>query len=280
MLSFPPLLCRKKYQTWNDEITKSHEIKSAKEEIRAASVKVPCAKIYDVDNEHNYIMTKALKSYKLHRDKEKAETRQRQLRSAYRRRWHAPVVPSKLRASSASSQVRPKTAVDVIREVEVANTEERILRRPTPVELARITISMGESPKQINFQRRNRSTWMSHSFPSASYLNQYAKLHQLSQSRVESIPAAGKPTASRPQSAHAYDGGVFSPTGPKNDYYVIHPEWVSEAMTIQKLNLKRRPNTLVMSASDTWPGRRCKSAPPQNRSNPITWDSSNQPDQV
>lgn len=156
----------------------------------------------------------------------------------------------------------------------------RILRRPTPVELARITISMGESPKQINFQRRNRSTWMSHSFPSASYLNQYAKLHQLSQSRVESIPAAGKPTASRPQSAHAYDGGVFSPTGPKNDYYVIHPEWVSEAMTIQKLNLKRRPNTLVMSASDTWPGRRCKSAPPQNRSNPITWDSSNQPDQV
>lgn len=28
MLSFPPLLCRKKYQTWNDEITKSHEIKS------------------------------------------------------------------------------------------------------------------------------------------------------------------------------------------------------------------------------------------------------------
>lgn len=156
----------------------------------------------------------------------------------------------------------------------------RILRRPTPVELARVTISMGESPKQINFQRRNRSTWMSHSFPSASYLNQYAKLHQLSQSRVESIPAAGKPTASRPQSAHAYDGGVFSPTGPKNDYYVIHPEWVSEAMTIQKLNLKRRPNTLVMSASDTWPGRRCKSAPPQNRSNPITWDSSNQPDQV
>lgn len=156
----------------------------------------------------------------------------------------------------------------------------RILRRPTPVELARITISMGESPKQINFQRRNRSTWMSHSFPSASYLNQYAKLHQLSQSREESLPAAGKPTASRPQSAHAYDGGVFSPTGPKNDYYVIHPEWVSEAMTIQKLNLKRRPNTLVMSASDTWPGRRCKSAPPQNRSNPITWDSSNQPDQV
>lgn len=156
----------------------------------------------------------------------------------------------------------------------------RILRRPTPVELARVTISMGESPKQINFQRRNRSTWMSHSFPSASYLNQYAKLHQLSQSRVESLPAAGKPTASRPQSAHAYDGGVFSPTGPKNDYYVIHPEWVSEAMTIQKLNLKRRPNTLVMSASDTWPGRRCKSAPPQNRSNPITWDSSNQPDQV
>lgn len=156
----------------------------------------------------------------------------------------------------------------------------RILRRPTPVELARVTISMGESPKQINFQRRNRSTWMSHSFPSASYLNQYAKLHQLSQSRVESLPAAGKPTASRPQSAHAYDGGVFSPTAPKNDYYVIHPEWVSEAMTIQKLNLKRRPNTLVMSASDTWPGRRCKSAPPQNRSNPITWDSSNQPDQV
>lgn len=156
----------------------------------------------------------------------------------------------------------------------------RILRRPTPVELARITISMGESPKQINYQRRNRTTWMSHSFPSASYLNQYAKLHQLSQSRIESLPPAGKPTANRPQSAYAYDGGVFSPTGPKNDYFVIHPEWVSEAMTIQKLNLKRRPNTLVTSASDTWPGRRCKSAPPENRRNPITWNNAYEPDHV
>lgn len=85
----------------------------------------------DVENEHNYIMTKALKSYKLHRDKEKAETRQRQLRSAYRRRWHAPVVPSKLRANSAS-HVRPRTVTDVIREVEVANTEERYSNDESP----------------------------------------------------------------------------------------------------------------------------------------------------
>ncbi|XP_062583289.1 uncharacterized protein LOC134245053 isoform X1 [Saccostrea cucullata] len=278
MFSFPPLLCRKKYQIWNDEINKIQVNKSAKEEV--LEDRVACADIYDVDNEHNYIMTKALKSYRLHREKEKAESRQQQLRSAYRRRWHAPVVPSKLRKSSAS-QVRPKTANDVIRQVQVANTEERVYRKPTPIELSRITISMGESPKQINYQRRNKTTWMSHSFPSASFLNHYAKLHQLSQSRVENLPPAGKPTkTNRPQSAYAYDGGMFTPTGPKNEIYVIDPEWVSEAMTIQKLNLNRRPNTLVTSASDTWPGRRCKSAPPQNRRNPISWDIANEPEHV
>ncbi|XP_048732002.1 uncharacterized protein LOC125648963 isoform X3 [Ostrea edulis] len=277
MLSFPPLLCRKKYQTWNDEI-KLQVKKSAKEEVQTASVRVPCADIYDVDNEHNYIMTKALKSYKLHRDKEKAETRQQQLRSAYRRRWHAPLVPSRLRTKSAS-QVRPKTAADVIREVEVANNDERVQRKPTSIELSRITIAMGESPKQSNYLRRNKTTWMSHSFPSASYLNQYVKLNHLNQSRVENLPPAGKPTnTNRPQSAYAYDGGMFTPTKAKHDYFVIHPDWVSEAMTIQKLNLSRRPNTLVMSASDTWPGRRCKSAPPQNRRNPITWDSTKEPE--
>ncbi|XP_022332907.2 uncharacterized protein LOC111130306 isoform X2 [Crassostrea virginica] len=251
----------------------------AKEEVHTAAIRVPCAKIYDVENEHNYIMTKALKSYKLHRDKEKAETRQRQLRSAYRRRWHAPVVPSKLRANSAS-HVRPRTVTDVIREVEVANTEERVSRRPSTVELSRVTISMGESPKQNNYLRRNKTTWMSHSFPSAAYLNQIGKLHQLGQPRAEALPPAGKPSYNRPQSAHAYDGGVFTPTGPKSDYFVIHPDWVSEAMTIQKLNLNQRPNTLVLSASDTWPGRRCKSAPPQNRRNPITWDRAYEPEQV
>jgi hypothetical protein len=59
----------------------------------------------------------------------------------------------------------------------------------------------------------------------------------------------------------AYDGGIFLPNKPKHEYFVIHPDWVSESMTIQKLSLSERKPTYV-SKTMTWPGRRCKSAPP------------------
>jgi len=48
----------------------------------------------DLDNDYDYIMSRALRSYKQHRDREKADTRRGPLKSAYIRRH----------------QLRPKTA--------------------------------------------------------------------------------------------------------------------------------------------------------------------------
>ena len=152
-------------------------------------------------------------------------------------------------------------------------------KKITPVEIKRVTLSMDDSlsPKGQNYVRRNKSThsWQSHSFPSANYLSQHVRqqFQQATHARADVIPAAGKPSSAnnRPSSAmtYSYDGGIFSPKKSPQEYFVIHPDWVSESMTIQKLSLKDRNP----SKTATWPGRRCKSAPPPNQRNIITWNT-------
>uniref|UniRef100_A0A0L8H4Z9 Uncharacterized protein n=1 Tax=Octopus bimaculoides TaxID=37653 RepID=A0A0L8H4Z9_OCTBM len=72
----------------------------------------------------------------------------------------------------------------------------------------------------------------------------------------------------RPESSnYIYEGGLFStPSSPRRDYFVIHPEWVSEGATHIRLSRDKKNRT------GTWPGRRCRSAPPPSYRNPITWE--------
>ncbi|KAL8586441.1 hypothetical protein ACOMHN_050036 [Nucella lapillus] len=101
----------------------------------------------------------------------------------------------------------------------------------------------------------------------------------------------------RPSSAYSYDGGLFLSAGSfsSKDYFVIHPDWVSEAMTVQKLSLNERQgrpqsrSSGQASARRGWGKdeeeeegenvvgkrrfRRCKSAPATKNRNPITWSS-------
>ena len=83
-----------------------------------------------------------------------------------------------------------------------------------------------------------------------------------------------RPTSANPKMNYFYDGGLFThPKHSSHDYFVIHPDWVSESMTIQKLSLTERTKVLPVSKSMTWPGRRCISAPPPKYRNPITWET-------
>lgn len=111
-------------------------------------------------------------------------------------------------------------------------------------------------------------------------------------------PSSPQPPRDRPSSAYSYDGGLFlSANNCNKDYFVIHPDWVSEAMTVQKLSLNDRQGraqarTMGPAASGRWlagggrgeragrdedeagggrRARRCKSAPPAKYRNPITW---------
>lgn len=52
---------------------------------------------------------------------------------------------------------------------------------------------------------------------------------------------------------------------PKRQYYTIHPEWVSENLSIQRVSLQQR--------TSTYHPRRCRSAPPPRSRNPITWEN-------
>ena len=118
---------------------------------------------------------------------------------------------------------------------------------------------------------------------------------------IAQSPSSPQPPRDRPSSAYSYDGGLFlSASSCNKDYFVIHPDWVSEAMTVQKLSLTERqgraPARTFGPASGRWAlggegrggggergeedevggsrrARRCRSAPPAKYRNPITWSS-------
>lgn len=173
------------------------------------------------------------------------------------------------------------------------------------LQIATVNINMMEiSKKTKSYMKRNEGThsWYSHSYPDVKATSnnmRYVRVphaymsasvgerdlsSSLSSSRSSSTKSspshpAGRPlTAVKPQ--YNYDGGLFTHPrkGPKEDF-VIHPDWVSESMSIQKLNLSKRTTSrpvqpeLRMTKSMTWPGRRCKSAPPSKLRNPITWET-------
>ncbi|GFS14780.1 hypothetical protein ElyMa_006754700 [Elysia marginata] len=160
-------------------------------------------------------------------------------------------------------------------------------------------------PHSEAFDRRNRTThaWgdnssLSQSMPSASFLHRQYGTRSLGGSSASSpryskgeprsyserTSPAGKPSdPSKPSASYSYDGGFFvGAHSGKAEYFVIHPDWVSEVMTIKKLsvNTSRGGNKtkgappLSQSAHfrpRSLQGRRCLSAPPQKRRNPITW---------
>lgn len=135
-----------------------------------------------------------------------------------------------------------------------------------------ITLSMSQfqSQREMAFNKRNKTTfsWYSQSLPNAASFNTLLNACQ-DTSSSQSSTKSGSKKQERPQSHNPYDGGVFThPHSSKREYFVIHPDWVSEAMTIQKLSLTDRK-----VRSSTWPGRRCKSAPPPKFRNPITWQN-------
>ena len=85
----------------------------------------------------------------------------------------------------------------------------------------------------------------------------------------------------RMSNSYHFDGGLFNTVqSPRKQFFTIHPDWVSETLHVQKMNLTERqrsdPQNLGSGSSirksATFPYRRCRSAPPPNIRNPITWE--------
>lgn len=153
--------------------------------------------------------------------------------------------------------------------------------------------------KTASYLKRNQPShpWHSHSYPSVKPMEKFVRppyaymsasvgdrelSSALSSNSSRSSSAKSSPqhsvcrpkTSSSKNGKYYYDGGLF--THPKDlhpDYFVIHPDWVSESMSIQKLSLSERTKHIPRSKSLTWPGRRCNSAPPARYRNPITWET-------
>ncbi|GFO13533.1 hypothetical protein PoB_004003800 [Plakobranchus ocellatus] len=163
-------------------------------------------------------------------------------------------------------------------------------------------------PHSVAYQRRNRTThaWgdsscLSHSLPSSNFLHRNYGSRSVGGSSASSprsirgdsgpfserTSPAGKPTDTKPSASYSYDGGFFvGAHANQAEYFVIHPDWVSEVMTIKKLSVSSvGPGRKSKGGSSGPPlshsaqfrprslqGRRCLSAPPEKRRNPITWD--------
>ncbi|KAK3604720.1 hypothetical protein CHS0354_018960 [Potamilus streckersoni] len=84
----------------------------------------------DIDDDYDYIMAKAVKSYKLHREREQADTKGRDFRPGSRgiRRYLRPKTAPPNSRSMKITKLKPVYVprVDAINEVKMANeTEER-----------------------------------------------------------------------------------------------------------------------------------------------------------
>ncbi|XP_060587453.1 uncharacterized protein LOC132742966 isoform X3 [Ruditapes philippinarum] len=287
-------------------------VQTEKTDSQNYAIRVPVASNYDLDSDYDYIMSRALKSYKHHREKEKAETRRGPLKSAYVRRHHlrpktappARFVQS-MKVNNIDSGARPASVlmpqVDAIKAVSKANPvpddSDRSPRRVLQVAKVSLNMMQEQNHKTASYLKRNNPShpWHSHSYPSVKPMEKFVRIphaymsasvgeREMSSalsSRSSSAKSSPSHSVCRPKSAatknskYDYDGGLFThPKSAHPEYFIIHPDWVSESMSIQKLSLTDRTKTLIpKSKSFTLPGRRCNSAPPSKYRNPITWES-------
>ncbi|XP_052792865.1 uncharacterized protein LOC128226833 isoform X2 [Mya arenaria] len=296
--------------------------------VPGCTIRIPVASNYDLDNDYDYIMSRALRSYRQHRECEKAETRRGPLKSAYIRRHQlrpktAPparfIEAIKVRHVNGATEGQSLVGghfvprVDAIKEVSEANpvsNEERSPRRVLQVAKVDLNMMQDANRKTASYMKRNAPAhpWHSHSYPSVRPMEKFVRpphaymsasvgerdlSSALSSSSSRSSSAKSSPqhrpmcrpssgaskssTNSKlsPNNKYYYDGGLFThPKENHSDYFVIHPDWVSESMSIQKLSLSERTKQLPpKSKSMTWPQRRCYSAPPSKYRNPITWEN-------
>lgn len=125
------------------------------------------------------------------------------------------------------------------------------------------------TPRALSFMKRNRPSqqWYSYDHLPSAHL-QAARSRQSPSPQHEPKKSSEK-KKTRPMSASfSNHHGIFTNPNTDQEYFIIHPDWLSESLTIEKLSLTDRK-----TKTSTWPPRRCKSAPPPKHRNPITWDN-------
>ncbi|CAD5118445.1 DgyrCDS7152 [Dimorphilus gyrociliatus] len=233
------------------------------------SDRCPIVKMYDLEEERDHMVEEALKSYRNARISEmmgnnfEKSTPSRRVTSAreylgWKRMPQRPLgtlmnlLPNKTTRPSTAPACRsslyvhqiPTASIEPIREVELANRNQQRSERhvfpPTPVEKSpRI-----KKPKE-----------------------QVAKRPKTATSDTRSIPAAGKPSypqmERQSRSTSTYSSLFRSVGDNRKRYFNIHPDWVSENLSVEKLKISEQQRA------------RCRSAPGHGRiplrNNPIAW---------
>ena len=134
----------------------------------------------------------------------------------------------------------------------------------------------GDSPKCYVTSLATLLSARLHCRPTAGrYLQRASVVWPASMDQIGQKERAGTPT-------YRSDGTCFASTSSPPKQFTIHPDWVSENLTVAKLNLKERTGSIPRcnttrgrAAGITgYHVRRCSSAPPSRVRNPITWEYS------
>ncbi|XP_064620138.1 uncharacterized protein LOC135483305 isoform X2 [Lineus longissimus] len=214
---------------------------------------------YDLDHEYDYIMQKAMTSYLSHRDEEKEPT------------------PSPARCRSAvpaNYTARKYFARRPVQSARLPPKVERVETVPPTVSLDLDYSAACHTPMSLRPKRRPlTATVIRYPITGQKMSSVKKKLPWFKSASEHTTPTKMNfgSSSSKDKGEYKYDGGFFNHRKTRRDF-TIHPDWVSENLTVEKLNLNKRKGYPPLDCRyATFPMRRCKSAPPPRARNPITW---------
>ncbi|KAK2164438.1 hypothetical protein LSH36_63g04043 [Paralvinella palmiformis] len=254
----------------------------------------------DVDSEHQYIMDKALRSYREHRAKEpetvslaspetgSGETRMKSQDSenAIRRRRTQSATVSRPMLHVSVPYMTSASHVTVEANANASPEATKLSRRSSTAQ-PRLGDSRYQRPSSVLSQTTPRRTASHGTIRIPGTDSEYTREHlHLSSNngaqrrvpnRVQVPPSMdrahtnkGSDPKRQGQGRRQVESSFFTSTRPKRQYFSIHPEWVSENFSVQPISINQRMNANNTSHS---PERRCYSAPPPRTRNPITWEN-------
>ncbi|XP_074651398.1 uncharacterized protein LOC141906100 isoform X2 [Tubulanus polymorphus] len=228
---------------------------------------------YDMEQEYDYIMQKAMNSYLTHRRSEENTAAEEEpaaekppppsrpysslssVSSLYTHKLpNRSAVTPRLRSARSARAVRPT------RTMSVPSTISLDLEKLNPLKV---------DNARINALRPKKRPLTAHyiHYPITGKMSKFPT--------VKSYSEHTTPTKmSKDGKQYHYEGGLFKPHGKAKRDFIINPEWVSENLTIEKLKINERTRNypIIDMRYATYPIRRCRSAPPPRHRNPITWE--------
>ncbi|CAH8823304.1 unnamed protein product [Trichobilharzia szidati] len=145
----------------------------------------------------------------------------------------------------------------------INNNSQRSNKSPLHTRRKQFKDPLSQSSNILKEVENTRYHWLTtkqtqqRSTPILNQERQYGRVNLISAYRGESPPSRVRKEVLSSNSARTeHRGGLFNvhaDNRTKAPYYIIHPEWLSETMTIRQLGLSPRPTPLPINNNNNYP---------------------------